>query len=341
MHRLAATPGGWNSTTEGVVFIEQTPAPVILLTAADTDIATLSQALPRLPQSFSDIRCMNLLQLQQQLTIDTYTEDVLSYAQLIILRILGGRGYWSYGLEITKATVAETGAVLVVIPGDDRPDLDLMSHSTVPLVVVNRLWRYFTEGGVDNLCNGLLYASDRVFSTQYHPPVPKRIPKIGIYSLPAPDQVPLTTDPAINLTTGSGLGLGALSTENSELNTDTDAKGTELPAKSFRIESLIQKESLSKALNEGKVNKQILQDSEQSVTSGRSPLASVGILFYRAHYLAGNTRVVEAIAAALNRRGLRPVPIYVSALKNTDIQQALLGHCQGHDQTDSAHPVEL
>ena len=84
MHRLAATPGGWNAQSEGVVFIEQTPAPIVLLTAADTDISALNQASTLLPLSFSDIRSVNLLQLQQQLTIDTYAEDVLNYAQLII-----------------------------------------------------------------------------------------------------------------------------------------------------------------------------------------------------------------------------------------------------------------
>ena len=65
MHRLAATPGGWNSDVEGVVFIEQSPAPIVLLTAADTDISTLAQAAAKLPADFSEIRSTNLLQLQQ------------------------------------------------------------------------------------------------------------------------------------------------------------------------------------------------------------------------------------------------------------------------------------
>lgn len=325
MHRLAATPGGWNSATEGVVFIEQTPAPIVLLTAADTDIAALSQALLKLPQGFSDIRCMNLLQLQQQLTIDTYAEDVLSHARLIILRILGGRGYWSYGLEVTKATVAETGAALIVIPGDDRPDLDLMGHSTLPLTGVNQLWRYFTEGGIDNLCNGLLYASDRTLSTQYHPPEPERIPKIGIYELSASN----SPSPTTNLATNSSLNENSLSRENLGLNINIEAENTELP---------IQKESLSKFSKDRRADEQISQSSEHSVIfTPLSSFASVGILFYRAHHLAGNTGVIEAIAAALIQRGLRPVPIYVSALKDRDVQQALLSLCQ----TDREQPVEL
>jgi cobaltochelatase CobN len=120
MHRLAATPGGWEPNTEGVIFIEQTPAPIIFLSAADTDIQTLAATLTNLPPQFPAIRAVNLLQLQQQLSIDTYAESVLSAARIIILRLIGGRSYWSYGLEVLKETVRETQASLWVLPGDDR-----------------------------------------------------------------------------------------------------------------------------------------------------------------------------------------------------------------------------
>jgi len=65
------------------------------------------------------LRVANLLQLQQQLSIDTYAEEVLEQAQVIILRLLGGLSYWSYGLEVVQETVQRTGAALIVMPGDD------------------------------------------------------------------------------------------------------------------------------------------------------------------------------------------------------------------------------
>ena len=70
MHRIAALPGGWNPDTTGVITIEQTPASIILLTAADTDIQTLAGAVSSLPAQFPPIRVVNLLQLQQQFSID-------------------------------------------------------------------------------------------------------------------------------------------------------------------------------------------------------------------------------------------------------------------------------
>ncbi len=168
MHRIAATPGGWNPGDEGVVFVEQTPAPIVFLTAADTDIQMLARAVSQLPPDFPDLRVANLLHLQQQLTIDTYAENVLEHAQVIILRVLGGRAYWSYGLEVVQETVQNTGATLIVLPGDDRPDPDLLSHSTVALTIVNQVWRYLTEGGIENFTNALQFIADKCLGHGYN-----------------------------------------------------------------------------------------------------------------------------------------------------------------------------
>lgn len=251
MHRIAATPGGWDSHTEGVVFIEQTPAPIVLITAADTDIQTLAASLPQLPVGFAALRVVNLLQLQQQLTIDTYAQDVLASAEVIILRLLGGRSYWSYGLEVVRETVQATGAALIVLPGDERPDLDLISHSTVSLAAVNQVWRYFCEGGVENYVNALKFVADISLGQSYNPPLPQPIPRVGLYGF------------------------------------------------------------------------------EQASTAAR-----VGILFYRAHYLAGNTAPIEALCQALRARKLQVVPIYVSSLGDPEVQAELLSYFQPKDEPE-------
>ncbi|MEM9006198.1 MAG: hypothetical protein AAGE59_22055, partial [Cyanobacteria bacterium P01_F01_bin.86] len=90
MHRLAATPGGWRPDTDGVIFVDQTPAPLVFMTAADTDIQCLARLTEHWPETMPGLRGVNLLQLQQQLAIDTYADTVLSQAQIIILRLLGG-----------------------------------------------------------------------------------------------------------------------------------------------------------------------------------------------------------------------------------------------------------
>ena len=87
MHKIAATPGGWNPQAEGVIFIQQTPAPIVFISAADTDIQTIAVAASKMPAEFPKLRAVNLLQLQQALTIDTYVDEVLELAELIILRL--------------------------------------------------------------------------------------------------------------------------------------------------------------------------------------------------------------------------------------------------------------
>jgi cobaltochelatase CobN len=249
MHRLAATPGGWTPEADGVILIEQSPAPIVILTAADTDVQLLASAMKRLPSEFPDVRVANLLQLQQQITIDTYAEAVLLHTKGIVVRLLGGRSYWSYGLEVLKQVAEQAGTLLLVLPGDDRPDLELMSHSTVPLSVVDRLWRYFTEGGVENTVRALQFVADLCLKTQFAPPAPEIIPRLGLY--------PYQTEAAPGV-------------------------APSLPA-----------------------------------------LAQVGLLFYRAHYLAGNTAPIDALCQALVERQLQPVPLFVSSLQDPEVQAEL------------------
>ena len=182
MHRTNATSGGWNPQSEGIIFLEQTPAPLVFLTAADTDIQTLAAAAANLPATFPQFRVANLLQLQQQITIDAYAEQVLELAQVIILRLLGGRSYWSYGLEVVQEIVQRSGKTLIVISGDDTLDPDLISHSTLPLSTVHQVWRYFNEGGVENIVNALLFIADTCLLTSFNPPPPQVVPRVGLYS---------------------------------------------------------------------------------------------------------------------------------------------------------------
>lgn len=272
MHRIAATPGGWNPQAEGVIIIEQSSAPIIFLTAADTDIQTLAAATSQLPSGFPALRVVNLLQLQQQLTIDTYAETVLSSAQIIIVRLLGGRAYWSYGLEVVQATVQQTGAALVVLPGDDRPDPDLISQSTVKLGIVNQLWCYLTEGGVENFINALKFIADIGLGQNYNPPPPQPVPRVGIYGW------------------SSGL-KGVVATEPEPMG--------------------------------GKKLKTVTCNLQPTTLNPK-----VGILFYRAHYLSGNTSPIDALCQALAERQLEPIPVFVSSLRDPDVQAELLTYCQ-------------
>jgi cobaltochelatase CobN len=53
----------------------------------------------------------------------------------------------------------------------------------------------------------------------------------------------------------------------------------------------------------------------------------VGLVFYRAHVLSGNTAFVEDLCAALERRGATPVPVWCYSLRtNPEVLEVLAGH---------------
>ncbi|MCC3439579.1 MAG: cobaltochelatase subunit CobN [Oscillatoriales cyanobacterium] len=312
MHKIAATPGGWNPQAEGVIFIQQTPAPIVFISAADTDIQTLAAAASKMPPEFPKVRAVNLLQLQQQLTIDTYAEEILERAEVIILRLLGGRSYWSYGLEVLRETVQKTNAVLIVMPGEDSPDPDLISHSNVSLSAVNQLWRYFTEGGVQNFVNALKFTADTCLKTAYNPPLPQTVSRVGIY------------DWGGNTTAGLGILLPDSDPPKSPLRRGTLNPDSDPPKSPLKTETLTT--SCPPLLKGG-----------WGGSPGLPTLAKVGILFYRAHYLSGNLSPIDALCQALYDRNLVPVPVFVSSLREPDLQVELVEHFKPKD----SEPIQL
>ncbi|NEO33927.1 MAG: cobaltochelatase subunit CobN [Symploca sp. SIO3C6] len=315
MHRLTAAPGGWNPQTEGVIFIEQTPAPIVFISAADTDIQTLAASTTQLPSEFPAIRVVNLLQLQQQLTIDTYAETVLVYAQVIIIRLLGGRSYWSYGLEVVRELVEATGAALVVVPGDDRLDPDLISHSTVELRAVNQIWRYLTEGGVENFFNALKFIADVCLGQNHNPPPPKSVPRVGLYPWEGDNSKRNTGNTEFSNISKEGL-------RSQESGVRREYSDENLKPCSFSIpfqQRVIEHEQ-----------HQVLYPLPQFFRVNASS-QKVGILFYRAHYLAGNTAPIDALCQALEARQLEAVPMFVSSLREPDVQAEILSYFQSQD----------
>ncbi|MBW4625203.1 MAG: cobaltochelatase subunit CobN [Brasilonema octagenarum HA4186-MV1] len=279
MHRINATSGGWNPQSESIIFLEQTPAPIVFLTSADTDIQTLAAAVPKLPTTFPALRVANLLQLQHQVSIDNYAEKVLEFASVIVLRLLGGRSYWAYGLEVVQEIVQRNGTTLIVMPGDDAIDPDFICGSTLPLSTVNQVWQYFNEGGVENFLHALEFICDTCFSTFFNPPSPQVVPRVGLYEWRREQ----------------GIGNREQGAESREQGAGSREQGAGSKEKNNSLTYI------------------------------------VGILFYRAHYLAGNTKVIDALCNSLAKRNLQPVPIFVSSLRDVDVQEELCEFFQPKD----------
>ncbi len=157
MHLLAARPGAVSDGSEAVD-LGQSPADILVLSAADSELACLATARGRLPeQAFASLRLASLLHLGHNMSVDLYVETVVAHAKLVVVRLLGGHGYWPYGVEQVAAVCRERGIRVAFLPGDDQPDPDLTGFSTVPPDICHRLWQYCVHGGVDNAVDFLRY----------------------------------------------------------------------------------------------------------------------------------------------------------------------------------------
>ena len=149
MHLLLAQKGTIDEAGEAVD-LGQSPADIVVLSAADTEIAALAGAAARLGDEAPSLRLANLLRLKHPMSVDAYVARTLRHAKIVVVRLLGGATYWPYGVEALLANAQATKGALVVLPGDDKPDAGLDRFNTLERGKRDRLWRYLVEGGAAN-----------------------------------------------------------------------------------------------------------------------------------------------------------------------------------------------
>ena len=184
MHLLKAQPGVVADGSEAVD-LGQTPGDIVVLSAADTELASLAAARAALGETFPSVRLANLMQLSHNASVDLYCEEIIARARLVIVRLLGGTSYWPYGVEQIAETCAGTGAALVLLPGDDQPDPELAGHSTVEAGAYRRLWSFLLHGGAANARSFLAFAATLI-GRRFDWLEPAELPRAGIW-WPGPD----------------------------------------------------------------------------------------------------------------------------------------------------------
>jgi cobaltochelatase CobN len=171
----------------------------------------------------------------------TTPQDVVALtarADLVLLRLLGGRKAWPEGVAALAADGQgrNGGKPLVALGGEASPDAELMALSTVPAGVAAEALAYLREGGPENLRELARFLSDTVFLTGEGFDPPRPMPGYGVHEVPG-----------LNLQPGGPV---------------------------------------------------------------------VGVVFYRAHELAGNTAFVDTLCAALAQRGATPLPVFCGSLRH-------------------------
>jgi cobaltochelatase CobN len=133
--------------TATAVDLGQDPADLVVLSFSDSDLATFAAGWRRGRVSLPSLRLANLIALRHPLSVDTYIERTLSQARGILVRLIGGESYWSYGAAALHRLAKEHGIALAVLPADGRDDARLDALSTLPLSTLRRLKVLCDTGG--------------------------------------------------------------------------------------------------------------------------------------------------------------------------------------------------
>ncbi|MGA7482866.1 MAG: cobaltochelatase subunit CobN [Bradyrhizobium sp.] len=125
----------------------QDPAELVVLSFSDSDLATFAAGWRRGRASLPTLRLANLAELRHPLSVDTYIERTLPEARGILVRLIGGESYWSYGLTALHRLAKDRKMALAVLPADGRDDPGLDALSTLPISTLRRLKTLCDQGG--------------------------------------------------------------------------------------------------------------------------------------------------------------------------------------------------
>ena len=178
MHLLAAKSGTIDDGLEPFD-LSQTPADLLFISSADSELTAISEAITETNHQTS-VRLASLNHLQHPMSVDVHLEKTVSKCKLVIIRVLGGLGYWQYGVEQYSSVLRENNIPIAFLPGDDKPDPELRGLSTLNDTDYDQLWGYLVEGGLENTGNFLKYTNS-ILKGNTHPPSPKPVLKAGVY----------------------------------------------------------------------------------------------------------------------------------------------------------------
>jgi len=131
MHVIFRESHGLEETAQPVD-LQQTPADMVVLSFSDSDLGAFSVGWHNAKEDLPSLRLANLAALQHPLSVDTYIEQTLRDAKAVLVRLIGGMPYWSYGLQQLRAVAEENGIALAVLAADGRADSQLDEISTLP-----------------------------------------------------------------------------------------------------------------------------------------------------------------------------------------------------------------
>ena len=125
----------------------QAPADLVVLSFSDSDLGAFAAGWRRGVGGLPALRLANLAALTHPLSVDTYLDRTLSQARGVLIRLIGGASWWTYGVEQVARLARDKGIALAFLPADGRHDPALDAASTLPIPTLRRLSALCEAGG--------------------------------------------------------------------------------------------------------------------------------------------------------------------------------------------------
>ena len=175
--------------------VGQTPGDLVVLSFSDSDLGAFAAGWHRANGKLPSTRLANLVALKHPLSVDVYAEQTLEGAKGVLVRLIGGESYWSYGLATLQDLARRKGIALAILPADGQEDPRLDELSTLPVSTLRRLQALCDAGGA--VAAQAALAQLALASGLYASPVigKKTVPDFGFYD---PDRGALDALPEID-----------------------------------------------------------------------------------------------------------------------------------------------
>ena len=156
-------------------------------------MAALSQSVELLPDDFPSVRLANWMQILKPAAYDLYEDKVLTHAKVVVVSMLGGANYWQYGFERlcewAQEGSEENPRHLILVPGDDALDAQLISASSVAESDAVRVWQYLRAGGVHNNSQLFYFLATQFLDKKYPWKEAQSLPRCLVYRPSDNDEV--------------------------------------------------------------------------------------------------------------------------------------------------------
>ena len=149
MHWTAAQPGCLDTERE-LMLIDQTPGEIVFLSAADTDLSSVSSVWRR--RFGNRLRIAHAFSLRQPVAADHYIETVVRKSKLIVARLLGGQAYFAHFIQgLSDLKEEPVRPKFLIFSGTGSDEEELAGLSDFPPGVCRRMFEFFKHGGIENI----------------------------------------------------------------------------------------------------------------------------------------------------------------------------------------------